>query len=64
MGALAMADVTIYYLHIRAFGKGFNEFYQQAKGMGVEFVKGKVGRITGNENQSLISDMRIFLQDR
>lgn len=41
MGALPMADVTIYYINIRSFGKGFEEFYQQAKGMGVNFVKGK-----------------------
>jgi len=53
MGALAMADVTIYYINIRAFGKGFCEFYQQAKGMGVEFVKGKVGKITELENGNL-----------
>ncbi|MCX6236842.1 MAG: glutamate synthase, partial [Bacteroidia bacterium] len=30
MGALPMADVTIYYLNIRSFGKGFEEFYDQA----------------------------------
>lgn len=54
MGALPMADVTIYYLHIRAFGKGFEEFYQQAKGMGVEFIKGKVGMIKEKENGDLI----------
>ncbi len=54
MGALPMADVTIYYLHIRAFGKGFEEFYQQGKSMGIEFVKGKVGQITEKENGNLI----------
>ncbi|MCD6597511.1 MAG: CoB--CoM heterodisulfide reductase iron-sulfur subunit A family protein [Bacteroidales bacterium] len=54
MGALPMADVTIYYLHIRAFGKGFNEFYVQAQEMGVEFMKGKVGKITEKENGNLI----------
>jgi heterodisulfide reductase subunit A len=54
MGALPMADVTIYYLHIRAFGKGFCEFYQQAKGMGVEFVKGKIGRISEREDGNLL----------
>jgi heterodisulfide reductase subunit A2 len=54
MGALPMADVTIYYLHIRAFGKGFNEFYQQARGMGVEFVKGKIAKITEKENGNLL----------
>jgi heterodisulfide reductase subunit A len=45
MGALPIADVTIYYIDIRAFGKGYEEFYEQAKGMGVSFVKGKVGGI-------------------
>jgi len=54
MGALPMADVTVYYLHIRAFGKGFNEFYAQAQDMGVEFMKGKVGKITEKENGNLI----------
>ncbi|MCD6333529.1 MAG: CoB--CoM heterodisulfide reductase iron-sulfur subunit A family protein [Bacteroidales bacterium] len=54
MGALPMADITIYYLHIRAFGKGFNEFYVQAQDMGVEFIKGKVGKITGKENGNLV----------
>jgi heterodisulfide reductase subunit A len=53
MGALPMADITIYYLHIRAFGKGFNEFYAQAQDMGVEFVKGKVGKITENDDGNL-----------
>lgn len=54
MGALPMADVTIYYIDIRAFGKGFNEFYQQAQGMGVNFVKGKVAKITEKTNGNLV----------
>ncbi len=54
MGALPMADVTIYYIHIRAFGKGFCEFYNQARGMGVEFIKGKIGRIDEKEDGNLI----------
>ena len=54
MGALPMADVTIYYINIRSFGKGFEEFYQQAKGMGVNFVKGKIGRISEKENGNLM----------
>lgn len=53
MGALPMADITIYYLNIRSFGKGFEEFYEQAKGMGVNFVKGKIGRISEKENGNL-----------
>ena len=54
MGALPMADVTIYYINIRSFGKGFEEFYQQAKGMGVNFVKGKIGRISEKDGGNLI----------
>jgi heterodisulfide reductase subunit A len=54
MGALPMADVTVYYINIRSFGKGFEEFYQQAKGMGVQFVKGKIGTIKEKENGNLI----------
>jgi len=54
MGALPMADVTIYYLNIRSFGKGFEEFYDQAKGMGVNFVKGKIGKITEIDNGNLL----------
>lgn len=54
MGALPMVDVTIYYINIRSFGKGFEEFYEQAKGMGINFVKGKVGEITERDNGNLI----------
>lgn len=54
MGALPMADVTIYYINIRSFGKGFEEFYEQAKGMGVNFVKGKIGKIREKEDGDLI----------
>jgi heterodisulfide reductase subunit A2 len=54
LGALPMADVTIYYIDIRAFGKGYEEFYTQAKEMGVEFVKGKVADIKGKDDGNLI----------
>ena len=54
MGALPLADITIYYMDIRAFGKGFEEFYQQAKAMGVNFIKGRVAKIEQAENGDLI----------
>ena len=53
MGSLPLADITIYYIDIRAFGKGYDEFYNQAKGMGVYFVKGKVAQINENDNGNL-----------
>jgi heterodisulfide reductase subunit A len=51
-GALPLADITIYYMDIRTFGKGYEPFYQNAKAMGIEFVKGKVARITEDEDQT------------
>ena len=51
-GALPLADITIYYMDIRSFGKGYEQFYQNAKAMGIEFLKGKVARICEDENQN------------
>ncbi|MEA3503122.1 MAG: FAD-dependent oxidoreductase, partial [Actinomycetota bacterium] len=54
MGAVPLADVTIYYIDVRAFGKGFEEFYQQTKAMGTYFVKGKVADVRGADDGNLI----------
>ena len=51
-GSLPLADITIYYMDIRSFGKGYEQFYQNAKAMGVEFVRGKVAKITQDEHQN------------
>ncbi|MGO8717912.1 MAG: FAD-dependent oxidoreductase [Acidobacteriaceae bacterium] len=52
-GALPIADITIYYMDIRAFGKGYEQFYQNAKAMGINFVRGKVARIEPIEDGDL-----------
>ena len=44
-GSLPLADLTIYYMDIRAFGKGYEQFFQNAQAMGVNFVKGKVAYV-------------------
>lgn len=44
-GSLPLADLTVYYLDIRAFGKGYEQFFQNAQAMGVNFVKGKVAYV-------------------
>ncbi len=49
-GALPLADIVIYYMDIRAFGKGYEQFYQTAKAMGIQFVKGKVARLQAADN--------------
>jgi heterodisulfide reductase subunit A len=48
-GSLPLADLTIYYLDIRAFGKGYEQFFQNARAMGVNFVKGKVAYLDPGE---------------
>ncbi len=60
-GSLPLADITIYYMDIRAFGKGYEQFYANAKAMGVEFVRGKVASITEDEDQNPV--VRVELQE-
>jgi heterodisulfide reductase subunit A len=39
-------DVTVYYADIRAYGKGFEEFYQMSKSrFGIKFIRGRVAEI-------------------
>jgi heterodisulfide reductase subunit A len=54
-GTLPLADITIYYMDIRAFGKGYEQFYQNAKAMGIQFVKAKVAAIdAGSDGQVIL----------
>jgi heterodisulfide reductase subunit A-like polyferredoxin len=54
MGALPLADVTVQYIDIRAAGKGYDEFFEQAKAMGASFARGRVAQITGKPDGSLV----------
>jgi len=54
MGALPLADVSVHYMDVRAVGKGYDEFYQQAKDMGAMFIKGRVAKITEKDNGNLV----------
>jgi heterodisulfide reductase subunit A len=47
-------DITIYHMDIRAFGKGYEEFYRRAMNEGVKIVKGKVAMITEDDQQNPI----------
>ncbi len=53
-GALPLADLTIYNMDIRAFGKGYEQFYQNAIAMGIEFVRAKVAYLTQGEEDKVI----------
>ena len=41
-------DVTIFYMDMRAFGKGYHRYYQQAQKLGVKFVHSRVSVIREN----------------
>ncbi len=42
------ADVYEFYIDIRSFGKGFEEFYKRLSSEGVNFIRGKVGEVTNH----------------
>ncbi len=38
-------DINVYYMDIRAFGKGFEDMYQRSKQAGVKYIRGLPGQI-------------------
>ncbi|KZX11953.1 CoB--CoM heterodisulfide reductase iron-sulfur subunit A family protein [Methanobrevibacter filiformis] len=50
----ADTDVTLYYMDIRAFGKGFEEFYKNSQEKyGIKFVRGRPAEVIENPDLSL-----------
>jgi heterodisulfide reductase subunit A len=62
-GALPLADITVYYMDIRAFGKGYEQFFQTARSMGINFVKAKVARIEEEPNGDLRLRIEVIEED-
>ena len=49
------ADVFIFYMDIRAFGKGYEEFYESAAHQfGIKFIRGRLSEILENPDKTLI----------
>jgi len=46
-------DVYVCFNDIRAFGKGFEEFYKRARDMGIEFVRGLPSEVRATQDKSL-----------
>jgi heterodisulfide reductase subunit A len=38
-------EITVYYMDIRAFGKGFEEMYRRSKEAGVRYIRGMPGQL-------------------
>jgi heterodisulfide reductase subunit A2 len=48
------SEVTLYYMDIRAFGKGFEEFYKNSQEKyGIKFVRGRPAEVLENEDLTL-----------
>jgi heterodisulfide reductase subunit A len=48
------AEVTLYYMDIRAFGKGFEEFYKRSQEKyGIKFVRGRPAEVIENPDLTL-----------
>ncbi len=50
---------NIFYIDIRANGKGFEEYYTRAKTKGVNYIRAKPGKVVEDEDKGLI----IFYED-
>lgn len=48
------AEVFEHFIDMRAFGKGYQEFYDRLRGEGINLVRGKVGRIEKHGRQLLL----------
>lgn len=47
-------EVAIYYMDIRAFGKGFEEFYKRSQEKyGIKFIRGRPAAILGNPDETV-----------
>jgi heterodisulfide reductase subunit A len=49
------ADVYIFYMDIRAFGKGYEEFYESAaRNYGINYLRGRIGEVREDQNHDII----------
>lgn len=47
-------DIYIFYTDLRAYGKGFEEYYKRAQDLGIKFIRGKVAELHGNPNDKVL----------
>jgi len=57
-------DIDVYYMDIRAFGKGFEDLYMRAKEGGVKFIRGIPAQVlvTKDDNLRLIGENTLLQQ--
>ncbi len=53
-------EAKVFYIDIRAFGKGFEDLYKRSKESGVRYIRGIPGEIT---EDSQTGNLKIFVED-
>ncbi len=48
------AETYIFYIDLRAYGKGYEEYYQRARASGIRYIRGRVSKIIEKNNKNLI----------
>jgi len=48
------AEVTVYYMDVRAFGKGFEEFYDRVRREGIRYVRGNPSEIFKKDDKLIV----------
>ncbi|MBX6422303.1 FAD-dependent oxidoreductase [Thermosulfurimonas sp. F29] len=59
LGAVPFAEVSIYYMDIRSFGKGYERFRRQTEEMGVHLIRGRVAYVEEAEE----GDLWVYYED-
>lgn len=53
-------DIKVFYMDIRAFGKGFEDLYQRSKALGVQYIRGLPGEV---EEDPATKDLILSVED-
>ena len=53
-------EVKVFYIDIRAFGKGFEDLFQRSKGKGVKYIRGLPGDVQENPESR---DLALFVEN-
>ena len=53
-------EITVFYMDIRAFGKGFEDLYRRSREMGVRYIRGLPGEV---EEDPETGDLRVYVEN-
>ncbi|MBU6996672.1 MAG: hydrogenase iron-sulfur subunit [Theionarchaea archaeon] len=56
-------DVTICYIDLRAAGRGYEEYFDQAREMGIRYIRGNVSEVLADGDQLLVRTENTLLNE-